>query len=693
MEKNIRRLIIITVLATLSLSSCVYFNTVYNARTSYDEGLEAYQNESREGKRISSQTRQKFQQSIDKGKKILTDYSDSKYVDDAYLLIGKSYYYLEQYGLARKYLSDLISNYPNSEYTTESRLYLGKSEQAMNDLALARHEFEYIISNSKNRSLKAQAYLALSDLNKAEGKTKEMLADVESAIDNAEDNEIKADAAWRTAKWAMEKGEYDRAQEFYDMAAHYTTKPQFDRQIQLEIAQLHREEGNHELAKESVKKMLTKEDYKDLWPDLEVELGRIYDVSGDTLLAADQYRYVNDQYPRTSSSAEAYYFLGEQAFARNQYDDAKQMFSAVKRMDSKSEYADRAERQIEIINAFSRLKNERQNLEKQIVKKYTQFMHPESANDSTASDTTKSLLKGLIDKATESDYSFQDAYSWVENQDSLTVLPDYLEVLYQILEYYYYDLKQPHSAKTLADSLVDLAHTNEFKAKVRALQAQAARTVLNDSDRAEQIENTLIERYPETSIANHLTGMVIESPKDSLLIDGKPLAQRYASADSLISGGFYTEAIHRLNTIHQLYPNSRYGEKAQYSIAWIYDNRLMQLDSALANYNRYKNEYPDGQMSPEVDSRLAKLQMIQSALARAEESDQPSQHAERANTESQPAIPDSVVSESQNPEPVSEANPETEVQKREPQVLTPKADRIEPDTSNTRPESHRPLEP
>jgi len=685
MEKSIKRLIFLSLFATISLSGCVYFNTVYNANTAYEKGVESYQNESRQGRGVSGQTRQQFQKAIDKGKKILTEYPDSKYVDDAYILIGRSYYYLEQYGLARKYLSDLISDFPTSEYNMEARLFLGKAEQAVDELALARHEYEFLIENAESRSLRAQAYLALADLNKTEGKTQEMLTAVQSAIDNAEDNEIKADASWRTAKWAMENGEYDQAQEFYDLAAHYTTKPQFDRQIQLEIAQLHREEGDHELAKESVKKMLTDEDYKDLWPDLEVELGRIYDVSGDTLRAAEQYRLVAQEYARTSASAAAYYYLGEQAFARNEYDEAKQNFSNVKRMDNNSKYARRADRKIETINDFSKLTNQRDNLEASLIELYRNAMNPSSETDSTADDTTKSLFKGLIDNATEEKYSFQDAYPWISQQDTLESFNEYLEVLFQIVEYYYYDLGQPQVANTLADSLVNMASNNEFKAKVRALQAQVARRVTRQPERAQQIETDILNNYPETSIAKHLDGSEPQVMRDSLFIDGKPLVDKYDEADSLITQGEYEKAVEYLRKIHAEFPESKYGIKAQYGIAWLYDSRLMQLDSATANYQQFQEEYPDNNMTPEVQQRLSKLKSVQANLAKADALEQPAESVQQSGNEFQTATPDTTLSNTL-PEEVTQDTTSTEEpnKKLKTPAIFKRSNQIDdPDTNNT----------
>lgn len=94
------------VLIFLFFSGCIYFNTFYNAQKYYEE--------------------ENYKQSIKKCQKILERYPDSKYVDDALFIMGKSNYYLKNYDEARIRLKRLIEAFPSSPFINESYLFLGK---------------------------------------------------------------------------------------------------------------------------------------------------------------------------------------------------------------------------------------------------------------------------------------------------------------------------------------------------------------------------------------------------------------------------------------------------------------------------------------------------------------------------------------------------------------------------------------
>jgi len=90
----------------LFFSGCIYFNTFYNAQKYFEE--------------------ENYRQSIEKCKKILERYPDSKYVDDALFIMGKSNYYLKNYDEAKINLKKLIDAFPSSPFVPESHLFLGK---------------------------------------------------------------------------------------------------------------------------------------------------------------------------------------------------------------------------------------------------------------------------------------------------------------------------------------------------------------------------------------------------------------------------------------------------------------------------------------------------------------------------------------------------------------------------------------
>ncbi len=106
----------------LLLSSCTYFNTFYNAKHFYKQGLAA---KNKDTLKIQTSTLELFDKSIQKSAIIVKKHSRSKFVDDALLLMGKSFYEKEEYARARDKFDALDLFYPNSPLKAEASFYRG----------------------------------------------------------------------------------------------------------------------------------------------------------------------------------------------------------------------------------------------------------------------------------------------------------------------------------------------------------------------------------------------------------------------------------------------------------------------------------------------------------------------------------------------------------------------------------------
>ena len=73
--------------AAAAASSCVYFNTLYNARKIYGEAEEMRGEKQGD---VDRNLRDKYTQVIEKCATIVRDHPDSRWVDDAVFLMGQS---------------------------------------------------------------------------------------------------------------------------------------------------------------------------------------------------------------------------------------------------------------------------------------------------------------------------------------------------------------------------------------------------------------------------------------------------------------------------------------------------------------------------------------------------------------------------------------------------------------------------
>ena len=101
----------------LILFQCAYFNTFYNARKSFK--------------------RKEYDKTIEKSSVILAKYQNSRWVDDAILLIARSFYHKAEYDKALIKFTELEENFPESDLIPESNFWWGMTLLKMEDFNLA----------------------------------------------------------------------------------------------------------------------------------------------------------------------------------------------------------------------------------------------------------------------------------------------------------------------------------------------------------------------------------------------------------------------------------------------------------------------------------------------------------------------------------------------------------------------------
>ncbi|MCB1045653.1 MAG: tetratricopeptide repeat protein [Calditrichaeota bacterium] len=115
------RLMLLCVLLA-GLGGCAYFNTYYNARASYKDGLK---------KKLESSGANageaQFKQSNTVSSKLLQFYPESRWVDDTILLIGLCYLEMGQHHRALRKFDELESNYPESRLIEPSRVWRART--------------------------------------------------------------------------------------------------------------------------------------------------------------------------------------------------------------------------------------------------------------------------------------------------------------------------------------------------------------------------------------------------------------------------------------------------------------------------------------------------------------------------------------------------------------------------------------
>lgn len=100
------------------LGGCAYYNTFYNAKKYYNEGIKS--------KKSGSLDIQLFKRSAEKCEKVLNWFPNSQWADDALYLLSLNHFEMGEYDKARIKLREFKNRFPKSPYLPYVYLYLGK---------------------------------------------------------------------------------------------------------------------------------------------------------------------------------------------------------------------------------------------------------------------------------------------------------------------------------------------------------------------------------------------------------------------------------------------------------------------------------------------------------------------------------------------------------------------------------------
>ncbi len=212
-----------------------YYNTFYNARKEYSDGVRAIERTANQGidrtiylsvffkpERVSNE--QNFNEAIKKSADVLRENPGSRWVDDALLLIGKSYFYLENYVGAEEKFLEVIS--VGGDLDDEARFWLARTLIASNSFDEAINHIELSLSvEGLSRKWEARLRLALGELHVRRGVWEEAALELERGLDRLSDRTTAGRASFLLGQVYETLQRYDKALEAYERVQDF--KPEY----------------------------------------------------------------------------------------------------------------------------------------------------------------------------------------------------------------------------------------------------------------------------------------------------------------------------------------------------------------------------------------------------------------------------------------------------------------------------------
>jgi TolA-binding protein len=351
--KFIAALVLSIIAGTNIISGCAYYNLFYNAKKSFREAEAGPRTP--EGK-ASRPTMDIYDKVIEKCELLITNYPKSRYVDDAVLLMGKSFYAKEEYDLAIVKFEELQTNFPKSHWNEEGQLYLAKSYIDSGASASAVPVLEALYQAKPKGRFAQEVLLLLGTTSIGMGDEPDAVKYLEILADRYPRSLLRLDADIEMAELYTKRGEYEKALVLYTKLSRVQLSKENTIRYLDKLSVLYLEMAKYDEALETVHKLRNYVLDPEMVASKMLLEGKAYAGIGATEKAVDSYQSVVAGYPKTAHSAEAYFRLGE--IYQDELDSlnvAREKYDEVSREWPNSPFATDAIRRSVSIVKFQRL--------------------------------------------------------------------------------------------------------------------------------------------------------------------------------------------------------------------------------------------------------------------------------------------------------------------------------------------------
>ena len=299
-----------------------YFNTYFMASSDYDEAYNLYRTSTVASFNrrldslnitppISNDIKDKLNKVIERASKVIQLHKNSKYLDDAVLLIGKSYFLLGDYLQAERKFNEFLTNLSASSLYDEAMYYLGVTKMKLGKTEEADIILKNIVSTAKDREVRSEAAGQLGISSFVKKNYKDAIDYFRQSIEYTKDNDNKALKQFILAR-IFSLYEPEKAAKEFERVLDFTSDFDLVFYARLNHAKSLDKDRQYAKANEELEKLRRKyreqPEYKQL---AELEIANNLYAQKKYKEALTSYFDVIIDYPSTVTSSDAYYYLAK----------------------------------------------------------------------------------------------------------------------------------------------------------------------------------------------------------------------------------------------------------------------------------------------------------------------------------------------------------------------------------------------
>jgi tetratricopeptide (TPR) repeat protein len=303
-----------------------YYNTFYNARQYFDEGERSIRNQEVELDPASpvrihpaptAAGDKSFEKAIAKCALVLERHAQSKWVDDALLLMGKSHYYRGDFSTAINRFEELNKLGTDSSLAEQATLWKGRALLDLRDYNRGIAYLEPLLQPyPENWSIttKGELQALIAEHQAMLGHWKEASDYLTKAIANIEDQQLLGRSHFLYAQMLEHQGKLGEAQYAYKQVPSYFPGTEYIYWFKIKQANIARKQGNLEAALEIYERLRKNDKYVDRRAGLRLDMAQTLQEQGQTAEAEQLYQellYGGNRSDKRSLQADAYYQMGK----------------------------------------------------------------------------------------------------------------------------------------------------------------------------------------------------------------------------------------------------------------------------------------------------------------------------------------------------------------------------------------------
>jgi len=514
---------------------------------------------------------------IDKSRRVLEEYPDTRYRKNALLLIGKAHFYRQEYRLAeatfQQFADEFGETYPfeRGYWQAMVKWRQGKSQAALNALTS-------ILDEPLSDDQKAQVHLSIAEIQLELNEDKLALENLLKGAELTRDADQRGQIYYRISVLAFDKQDYEMALSANKNVIRYALSKKRIEEANLQIVRIHRLLGDWDVVMSEIKSILVDARFTRIHGNLELELVRLYQMQGKDDMAKNRLESIIKDYARSENSAEAYYMLGEIAINEDwDLDEAEKQFSQVTREYRKSQYTPTANLRVKQIKSYK---------------------------DSQTSITT--LLETFVNTETDSVKSDSSAAIEVQTADLSPNYESLANHYYNMGELEAFHFNRPTEAIIHFMEIIDsLPTTGQYVKSLFTAAYLAAQQ--GDTTMAIALRDTLLDKFPRSEFADYMRkryGMEdLDGSSNQLFRQGEL--------------GWQTDPGGSLDIFKQILHQDEDSDVAARSamfLAVMYDRHFAQADSAIYYYDWLQSHRPESDQALATIYRYEELQKTISIL-------------------------------------------------------------------------------